>query len=172
MSKWRALRAAPRNYSSRAGRSRTCLEPRIRRLPRRSASARKSALYGTRTRLACSTGRSPHPLRHRAVRECFVGQASSLPLTLASWKLALRDHLWISPQARTEGVEPSAPVLEAGSSPRSTSLSISCPGRIRTCTRLVNNQPHNRCATGQSQSERPAGIEPAPPDLAGWLAGR
>ncbi len=25
-----------------------------------------NALYGTRTRLACSTGRSPHPLRHRA----------------------------------------------------------------------------------------------------------
>jgi hypothetical protein len=25
----------------------------------------------------------------------------------------------------------------------------SCPGRARTCNRLVNNQPHDRCATGQ-----------------------
>jgi hypothetical protein len=36
----RALQAAPRNHVSRAGRSRTYLEPRIRRLPRRSATAR------------------------------------------------------------------------------------------------------------------------------------
>ena len=66
------------SLSSRAGRSRTCLEPRIRRLPHRSATARISALYGTRTRLACSTGRSPHPLRHRA-GECPAGVAPACP---------------------------------------------------------------------------------------------
>src|SRR5262249_60632579 len=37
-----------------------------------------SALYGTRTRLACSTGRSPHLLRHRA-EECPAGVAPAYP---------------------------------------------------------------------------------------------
>ena len=36
MSRWRALQAAPRDCVNRAGRSRTCLVPRIRRAPRRS----------------------------------------------------------------------------------------------------------------------------------------
>jgi hypothetical protein len=35
VSKWRALQAAPRDCRNRAGRSRTCLKPRIRRLPHR-----------------------------------------------------------------------------------------------------------------------------------------
>src|SRR3954468_4492835 len=39
----------------------------------------RSALYGTRTRLACSTGRSPHPLRHRAFAECPAGVAPACP---------------------------------------------------------------------------------------------
>ncbi len=57
----------------RAGRSRTYLVPRIRRLPGRSATARFndndcSALYGTRTRLTCSTGRPPHPHASQGIR--------------------------------------------------------------------------------------------------------
>ncbi len=39
-------------------------------------------------------------------------------------------------RARAEGVEPSAPVLEAGCSPRSTPLSASGRGRTRTCKGL------------------------------------
>jgi hypothetical protein len=60
--------------------------------------------------------------------------------------------------ARTEGFEPSACGLEPHCSPRSTSLFLSCPGRIRTCTRLGNNQPHNHCATGHRV--RMVGFEP------------
>lgn len=56
---------------SRAGRSRTCPKPRIRRSPCRSASARKSALYGNRTRLACSTDRPARQLRHRATQSAW-----------------------------------------------------------------------------------------------------
>ncbi len=37
---------------------------------------------------------------------------------------------------------------------------ISTPGRTRTYTRLGNNQPHHRCATGQT-SVPAAGVEPA-----------
>ena len=37
-----------------------------------------SALDGTRTRLACSTGRSPHPLRPRA-EECPAGVEPAFP---------------------------------------------------------------------------------------------
>ena len=51
-----------------------------------------SALYGTRTRLACSTGRSPHPLRHRA-EECPAGVAPACPTRQVGASAALpRTH--------------------------------------------------------------------------------
>jgi hypothetical protein len=68
--------------------------------------------------------------------------------------------------ARTEGIEPSACGLEPHCSPRSTSLFLSCPGRIRTCTRLGNNQPHNHCATGHQV--RMVGFEPTISSTPNW----
>src|SRR5271163_4015968 len=76
-----------------------------------------SALDGTRTRLACSTNRSPHPLRPRAKKS--VRRESHPPIHLG--KMVPDAARPRTRSARTEGVEPSVPVLEAGCSPRSTS---------------------------------------------------
>lgn len=51
-------------------------------------------------------------------------------------------------------------------------VSKGCPGRIRTCTRLVNSEPHNRCATGQTVSVRMAGFEPAFSSTPSWRIAR
>ena len=55
------------------------------RLAARSPARIDSALYGSRTRLACSTGRSPHPLRHRAER--VSGGSRTRLSTMARWCL-------------------------------------------------------------------------------------
>jgi hypothetical protein len=48
----------------------------------------------------------------------------------------------------------------------------SCPGRGRTCNRLVNNQPHHRCATGQKdESGWPDLNRRSPAPQAGGLPG-
>ena len=135
-----------------------------------------SALYGTRTRLACSTGRSPHPLRHRA-QECPAGVAPACPPRQGgAWAARPR-----TPEARTEGVEPSPCALEAHCSPRSTSLTggtgawakpraaESCPGRTRTYNRRVNSAPHNRLCYGtvSCQPVLAEGVEPPTPRLRG-----
>jgi hypothetical protein len=97
-----------------------------------------SALYGTRTRLACSTGRSPHPLRHRACKA--PGGSRTRLSTLARWCLDRSATGATGPrEARTEGVEPSACGLEPHCSPGSTSLAVSCPGRDRTYDLPVNS---------------------------------
>ncbi len=54
-------------------------------LAARSPARIESALYGSRTRLACSTGRSPHPLRHRAER--VSGGSRTRLSTSARWCL-------------------------------------------------------------------------------------
>lgn len=54
----------------------SCLNARCKRSSQ--LSPRKSALYGTRTRLTCSTGRPPLPLRHRA-KKCPAGVAPAYP---------------------------------------------------------------------------------------------
>src|SRR5262249_2237146 len=46
-----------------------CLQGKVAPTAHAGPFAQPSALYGSRTRLACSTGRSPHPLRHRA---CYL----------------------------------------------------------------------------------------------------
>ena len=66
MSNWRASRCSTRSSVQPAG-----VEPTSARVSDGYLAARPrletSALYGTRTRLSCSTDRSPHPLRHRAL---------------------------------------------------------------------------------------------------------
>jgi hypothetical protein len=78
---------------NRAGRSRTCLRPRIRRLPHRSASARSRQRPGRDS--------NPSRLFDKQVATPAASQGVS---------------------ARTEGFEPSACGLEPHCSPRSTSL--------------------------------------------------
>ncbi len=78
-----------------------------------------SALYGTRTRLACSTGRSPHPLRHRALSK--NGRIRTHSVGFGD-RLLSQEHVLVTD---------------------------SCPGRIRTCSLPVNSGSHHRCATGQ-----------------------
>src|SRR5262245_50726489 len=85
-----------------------------------------SAPDGTRTRLTCSTGRPPRPLRPGAVG----------PATRAG-------------RARTEGVEPSASRLELDCSPGSTSLSAVLrpglePGTRTSRTRVMSVSPSKR----------------------------
>ena len=94
-----------------------------------------SALYGTRSRLACSTGRSPPPLRHRA-EKCPAGVAPAYP-TRQVGASAARPR---TQSAGTHGVEPCASALETDCSPRSTSL----------------------IAGGRCPQAVPAGVEPAP----------
>lgn len=96
------------------GRLASCLNARCNRSSHRPS--KKSALYGTRTRLTCSTGRPPLPLRHRAKS---VRRESHPPIHHGKVAPRLLGHGHIS---RTEGFEPSRHALEAHCSPRSTSL--------------------------------------------------
>lgn len=102
-----------------------------------------SALYGTRTRLACSTGRSPHPLRHRA---CKSAWRESNPLVhLGGVVPGPLGHRRVrNTKARAQGVEPTASGLEPHCSPRSTSLAKQ--GKELTLPKQAV----------------PAGLEPAP----------
>lgn len=92
MSTWRALQAAPRNYSvGPAG-----VEPASNRVSDGRLAARlrpASALCGTRTRLSCSTNRSPHPLRHRAFQAVPAGlEPATLCLTSSRTTVVLQDN--------------------------------------------------------------------------------
>ena len=119
-----------------------------------------SALYGTRTRLACSTGRSPHPLRHRA-EECPAGVAPPCPTRQVGASAARPRH---GQQGRKES-NPLAPALEAGCSPGSTPLTVSGRDRTRTCKgfRLAcfPSRCHRACWLALPNQAVPAGLEPA-----------
>ena len=65
--------------------------------------------------------------------------------------LLSREHVLIERKGQELNLQGLAPRLLSGQlpSPVGWPLRPSCPGRTRTYTRLVNSQPHHRCATGQ-----------------------
>jgi hypothetical protein len=116
--------AAPRGPSP-AGRSRTYLAPRIRRVPDHSATAGRS-----------KDGRS----RTLCVR---VGAA----LLSREHVLGIRGPCVRLESPSAEAGKPDLPTL-------GPPFPWNCPGRIRTHTPPVNSGPHHHCATGQAQSGR------------------
>lgn len=92
------------------------------------------------------------------------GRKESNPLRLL-WRQAALPGAHPCRTAEGTGLEPARAVRLARfptGCHRASWLALpyrSCPGRARTCNRLVNSQPHHRCATGQSV--RMAGFEPA-----------
>ena len=105
-------------------------------LTARTPARRRTPCMGLEPINLCSTNRSRHPLRHRA-KKCPAGVAPACP----AWEASASTNRPQTQQARVEGFEPSARGLEPRYSPRSTPLSESCPGRTRTCNRLVNSEP-------------------------------
>ena len=121
-----------------------------------------SALYGDRTRLTCSTGRPSPQLRHRATSK--DGRSRTLWSGFGD-RLLSREHVLGERKGQDSnlqglfaslGFRPGA-IMPVGSpfhwSRIRKNSGSSCPGRTRTCSRLVNSQPHHRCATGQEISQ-------------------
>ena len=121
------IRSSP--FPSRAGRSRTCLKPHIRRSPRHSVHGPKErpVRESNPSSPVDSRGDAHQPL-HRATR---VSGGSRTRLSDAAGRCLGCSAT--DTRARTEGVEPSASRLELDCSPGSTPLSNSGRDRTRTC---------------------------------------
>lgn len=124
--------------ANRAGRSRTCLRPRIRRLPHRSASARmqRPGRESNLSRLLDRQAGTPAPSQgnESAWRESNppVHPGKVVPGPLGHRRI--RNTSSKGGRSRT-----SAGRLEPQCSARSTPLFQSCPGRTRTCNLPVNS---------------------------------
>ena len=150
---------------SRAGRSRTYLEPRIRRLPGRSATTRISA--------PCTGIEPVSPVRQTGWHASFITGQTRAPggsrtrLSGVASRCLDRSATGasVTPTGRAEGGEPSAPALEIGCSSRSTPLTISGRDRTRTCKgfRLARLPTgcHHASWLALPSGTVPAGLEPA-----------
>jgi hypothetical protein len=155
MSGWRALQAAPRDcrkapetrflgengflLASRAGRSRTCLKPRIRRSPRRPVPGPIERPVRDSNPSRLFDKQVATPAASQGGQECPAGVAPACPPRQGGASAA-RPR---TRRARTEGVEPSASGLEPDCSPGSTSFT-SGRGRIRTCKGWSPRPPSKR----------------------------
>jgi hypothetical protein len=105
---------------------------------------------GSRTRLSDAAGRClgcsatdtvSKGGRSRTLCACFGGRLLSQEHTLDDQRKGQDSNLQgLSPRPLSKRV-PSCLLARPSES--------GCPGRARTCNRLVNSQPHHRCATGQ-----------------------
>ena len=115
-----------------------------------AASQGVRASGGSRTRLSDAAGRclgcsaTDTEARAEGVEPsgaCFGGRLLSREHTLDGQRKGQDSNLQgLSPRLLSKQV-PSCLLARPSES--------GCPGRARTCNRLVNSQPHHRCATGQ-----------------------
>ena len=122
---------------SRAGRSRTCLPPRIRRSPRRSASARRKRPVRDSNPSRLLDRQVATPAASQGGR--VSGGSRTRPSDAAGRCLGCSATDTVSKGGRCRtlcagfGVHTALP----GAHP----CCESCPGRTRTCSRLVNSEP-------------------------------
>jgi hypothetical protein len=157
----RALRAAPRNHVSRAGRSRTCL---------RTAYQTVAWPLGHGPKPAPCTGIEPvSPVRQTGWHASFItGQQERLagvepaypPWQGSAWTARPQARLGHE-QARVEGVEPSACGLEPNYSPRSTPLLKKLPRQVSNLQPSCEQRPALPFELQGKSSVRMAGLEPA-----------
>jgi hypothetical protein len=105
----------------------------------------------------------PGPLGHRRVANSKGGRSRTLCACFGG-RLRTQEHALVGQRkgrdSNPQGLFASSGLQPGAIMPVGLPFRPSCPGRTRTYTRLGNNQPHHRCATGQS-SVPAAGVEPA-----------